>query len=225
MNHLLKPFWIALVLGLATLGTYSAAESRDEVIVSYPKKIDANCRGGKAKLYDECGDQLVLFKNALEYSRSVNKVLLVSYGAEWCIWCHVFDAYLRGQKDEYTYTVGSPNTDDKDTYTIYEKSKFDATKEAAELKSYAAKNFVLLHLDYRYAQNGNKVLALTKSESHHTGGVPFIFTVTQDGVFADSFNWKTAETRRDGEDWYRGYDRSDLMRQLVKMHVAALPRK
>jgi len=73
-------------------------------ITSFPEQIDRNCRNGKAKIYDECSDQIDLFEAAQSKAQAEGKITLVSYGAEWCIWCHVFDAYIHGQLDKFTYT-------------------------------------------------------------------------------------------------------------------------
>src|SRR5215467_14534017 len=65
-------------------------------ITTVPAELDRACRRGRAKLYDECSDQLSLFETATTRAVAEGKVPLVSYGAEWCIWCHVFERYIHG---------------------------------------------------------------------------------------------------------------------------------
>lgn len=62
----------------------------DGLVTSYPETLDADCRDGRAKTYDQCGDQFAMFQQAFENAQEQEKVLLVSLGAEWCVWCHVF---------------------------------------------------------------------------------------------------------------------------------------
>ena len=47
------------------------------IYVSYPERIDPGCRDGKATLFDECSDQVELFKAALARAQLEKKTLLV----------------------------------------------------------------------------------------------------------------------------------------------------
>ena len=67
-------------------------------VTAFPQALDPECRDGRAKLYDQCGDQLALYEAAFAQAQAEEKVLLVSLGAEWCVWCHVF-----------SLTVATPN--------------------------------------------------------------------------------------------------------------------
>jgi len=78
-----------------------------QAYTGFPAAVDPQCRDGSATIYDECGDQLALFRTALARANAENKVLLVEYGAEWCIWCHVFNAYINGDKGRFRYTYAS----------------------------------------------------------------------------------------------------------------------
>ena len=82
---------IPAILWLAACLAAPLCASAQDAPASYPLALDPTCRAGQAKLYDECGDQLALFDTAFEAATHDGKVLLVSYGAEWCVWCHVFD--------------------------------------------------------------------------------------------------------------------------------------
>ena len=116
---------------LLSVVTYNASASE---IIEFPSHIDKKCRAGNAKLYDECSDQLEIFDEALRTAKKTGKTLLVSYGAEWCIWCHVFDAYIKGGKTKFTYVYASREApDEKYQSTIYEREKNDVTKQAISL--------------------------------------------------------------------------------------------
>lgn len=192
------------------------------VYVGFPASIDAQCRDGKARIYDECGDQTVLFETALARARSEAKVLLVEFGSEWCIWCHVFEAHINGEYREFRYTYGTPDEPEvRYTHTFEEGAGADATAAAA-LRDFVAANFVIVHIDAEYAPRGWDVLDTTDARDHYPGGIPFVFTVNDSGKFAAKFNHDAAEVRRESDDdWYRGYNRASLMQQLTAMRDAA----
>ncbi len=219
---------IALVAAIALYEncvTYAAGTGNAEAeITRFPETLDKNCRHGRAKLFDECSDQLTLFNAALKRSIAENKVLLVSFGAEWCIWCHVFDQYIHGGKTRFTYTFGTPDDPNvSETATLYEKEQTDVSADADALRSYVSRSFVVVHIDGLFAPNGHDTLEKTGADRHYDGGLPYIFTVKADGRFAAKFQPNRVETRRDGIwDWYRGYDRHGLMEQLSELRDAAL---
>ena len=214
----------ALVLSFAALALSTIRYSANAAgIAKLPEHFDKNSRKGRAKLYDECGDQRALFASALKRAGKEGKVLLVSFGAEWCIWCHVFDQYVHGGKTRFKYTYGYPDDPDRrDTSTLHERAKKDVTADARQLESFVAKSFVIVHIDSQYAPHGWTVLKDTGAQSHYTGGIPFIFTVNAQGQYAARLESSRVETRRDGFwDWYRGYSRQGLMAQLDAMHRKA----
>ena len=192
--------------------TALAADSKGG-ITTFPAGIDPNCRRGRAKIYDECADQTALFAQALANAREQQKTVLVSYGAEWCIWCHVFDQYVRGGKSKFTYSYGSPDEpEERYTSTIYEKEKHDVSADALALNEFVARHFVLVHIEGHYAESGFDLLIQTKAAEHYDDSIPFIFAVGRDGQYAAKLRSKQVETRRDGIwDWYRGYSRKALI--------------
>lgn len=102
-----KWIWVAGLIALLAACSQDS-ENLPRAYVSFPERIDPQCRNGKARVFDECGDQLALFTAALAKANSEGKTLLVEYGAEWCIWCHVFDAHISGEHGEFRYTYGLP---------------------------------------------------------------------------------------------------------------------
>lgn len=183
-------------------------------ITSFPEQIDSNCRGGKAKIFDECSDQVELFNQAKLRAEAEDKTLMVSYGAEWCIWCHVFEAYINGDVEKFTYTYGSPGDDERDTHTMRERAKRDVSQEAHDIKKFVSENFVIVHIDYEHSPDGNNVLSKAQALDNYSGAVPYIFTVDAAGKYAAELPHFDAEVRRDTSDWYRGYDRVRLLEQF-----------
>ena len=193
-----------------------AAEPPQAVgIVHYPATANGRCRTGNARIFDECGSQLEIFLAALQRANQSKKTLLVSYGAEWCIWCHVFDAYVEGQYSLFEYRF-----DDKKV-TLREYGDTAMAKQADVLNRYVAENFVIANIEGQYSPDGEKVLARTGALMHFDNELPFIFTVTPQRRWAATFDYRRAETRREGQDWFRGYDRESLLAQLKLMKAAA----
>ncbi|MEL8056259.1 MAG: thioredoxin family protein [Pseudomonadota bacterium] len=192
-------------------------------ITSFPISLDAQCRGGEQELYDECSDQLRLFEDALVEARRQNKTLLVSFGAEWCIWCHVFEKYIKGQAGKFTYTFGEPGSPRSDTETLFERrDEATAIKQAEELNNYFAANFVLVHIDAEYAPQGWDVLEQMNASSYFDNWLPFIFATDDKGMFVAQLPHGPIEERRDGIfDWYRGYDRPLMLEKLRNMRMQA----
>lgn len=93
---------ILLPLGLYILSNLAYANTTS-VVKHFPETLDKNCKDGLAKLYDECGDQSKVLNSAINLAKKENKTVLIVYGAEWCIWCHVFDKYIKGEIGSYEY--------------------------------------------------------------------------------------------------------------------------
>ena len=228
MSQILKSLALACCIitflnGCTNNGNAISSEAIDAIqITSYPEKIDKTCRGGKAKIFDECADQVDLFNQAMSRAKAEGKIVLVSYGAEWCIWCHVFDAYINGDTDKFTYTYGQPRNDERYTHTMRERATEDVSQQAYDLKTFVSENFVVAHIDYEHSPDGDDVLSQAKAWDNFDGGVPYIFTVDTSGLFAADFDHDKAELRRDTDDWYRGYDRVQLLAEMKRMQAAAI---
>ena len=145
--------------------------------------------------------------------------MLVSYGADWCVWCHVFKKYVSGEVDRFEYDF------DGQSFTMREKAQDPdaAVREAAAVAAFVRENFVLVHIEGDDAPGGSQLLdavgALERFESYY----PYVFVVDQDGYFVQAYNYKAVEIRRNGlTDYFRGYDRSILLDQLTHMREAAL---
>ena len=192
-----------------------------EGLVSYPERVDASCRGGRATIYDECADQRRIFADASKRAAAEGKVLLVSFGAEWCIWCHVFSKYVKGARDSFTHTYSDADEREWFTETLYERARGDAARDAEALAKFVSETFVLAHIDYKHSAGGVEVLEATGANERFNNWLPFIFTVDAAGRFAMRLDHDRVEYRRDTEDWFRGYDRKKLIAVLTEMRDAA----
>jgi len=219
---------IALLIGAAIPGCgrespASAPAPAPRIYVSYPERLDPACRDGKATLFDECSDQIELFKAALARAQVEKKVLLVEFGAEWCIWCHVFETHVNGDHTTFEYTYGAPDEPDKRYTTTFTEGRDSDAAVATELREFVARNFVIVHVECDHAPNGYGVLELVEGADRNPRGIPYVFSVDATGRFARKFDHDAVEKRRDtDQDWYRGYDRRGLLGQLTAMRDAAL---
>ncbi|NOR63925.1 MAG: DUF255 domain-containing protein [Rhodobacteraceae bacterium] len=185
------------------------------VVTILPEMPVEGCRGERAKLYDECGSQVALFEAALQKAKAEGKTLLVSYGAEWCIWCHVFDAYIHGEHTRFEHTFAEPADSERYLTPMYERAPDGPYQAALKLTTFFAENFVLVHIDSRYAIDGS--LVLQQSDAAFDGGLPFIFSVDAEGAFMAAMVHDNVENRRDTSDPYRGYHREKLEAELRSM--------
>lgn len=213
-------FLLPALLTFAFLPSSSGASSV-ESLTTLPQTPIHSCRGGKAKLYNECHAQAPIFDKALRKARGQGKVLMVSYGAEWCIWCHVFDAYVTGEHSTFTHPYSDEDDTERFSATIFERAESDPAGPAADLAAFVAENFVLVHIDSRYATDGWAVLDAAGATEGYGNWLPYIFTVDEAGQFAAALQHERVETRRDTADWFRGYDRAALRAELTRMKEAA----
>ena len=205
---------------LALILTTSATQAQEIAMV--PDRIDPGCRGGRAAIYDECGSQMVLFRQALSLAEDEGKTLLISYGAEWCIWCHVFEQYVKGRHGAMTYRFSDPGDAATEQVTLDERAATDPAAAAAALTRFVAERFVLLHVESQHSADGYQVLEHTGADAAFDWGLPFIFTVDAKGRYGANLHASEVETRRDGIfNWYRGYDRAGLTAELARMEQAA----
>lgn len=218
------------VLLFCALSTFLVSSCADNQVpleplkfASYPLELSKDCRDGRAKIYDQCSDQMVLLNAALEQAAAEDKLVLVSYGAEWCIWCHVFDLHLAGYFGEFEYTYGEPGDAQAATSKLYERSESDVRGQAIALNHFIAQNFVVAHIDYEFAPNSSEVLYQTEAYHHIGNWVPFIFVLDRDGKYVGEVVHDDVEVRRDFFiDWYRGYDRPKLIAVLKGLQDQAL---
>ena len=133
----------------------------------------------------------------------------------------MFDAYVKGEHSTFTHPYSDEEDAERYSATIHERAESDPSGAAADLAGLVAENFVLVHIDSRYAEDGWEVLAAAGATDGYGNWLPYIFTVDAGGQFAAALDHERVETRRDTADWFRGYDRAALKAELTRMKEAA----
>lgn len=204
---------LRLVALLLAFALPAHAESELEI---FPKTISDDCFAGRAVSYDECGLQRLLFDRALNAANKSDKRLMIVYGAEWCIWCHVFKEHVKGHSGKFEYVI-----EGQSGYYMDEYATMIDRAQAAQIAAFTAKNFVIVNIEGQYSFDGQSVLQHTGADKHIGQAIPYIFVVDKNGGFIrdmpDSTENKDLEKRRDTDDWYRGYNRSVLLAELKKL--------
>lgn len=206
--------------GLVAALTLAATAASAEDLKIFPQEIEKRCFGGRAEMYDECGSQLAVLRDARAAAAGSGRTVLVIYGAEWCIWCHVLKRHLEGRHGAFSYTL-----EGESGYNVNEHSDGNDAAEAAILAEFASRAFVVAAIESQHTMDGDLVLSRTGAADHVRDWIPFVFTLDADGRFAAKLpefdELPDLEVRREGDDWYRGYDRAVLMRELGRMLEAA----
>lgn len=188
----------------------------NEKISFFPETIDQDCFAGRALSYDECGYQKEVLKKALNKSNKTGKTVLIIYGAEWCIWCHVFKEHIKGNYGKFIYKL-----EGQQGYDLDEKLLAFEIKLARELNAFVSKKFIVANIEAQHSFDGYDVLFETGGAKHIKNSIPFIYTVDQNGIFLNAMpsthELKALEKKRDGDDWYRGYNRKVLLQELKKL--------
>ncbi|MBT7559952.1 MAG: hypothetical protein HN671_05370 [Rhodobacterales bacterium] len=209
MFFLNKLFFVILLL-------ISQPSLANEKIIFYPKSIDKDCFAGRALSYDECGYQKDVLKKALLEAIETDKTVLIIYGAEWCIWCHVFKEHIKGNYGKFSYKL-----EGQQGYDLDERPSIAEIKQANELNAFVSQNFIVANIEAQHSFDGYDVLFETGGAEHIKDSIPFIYTVDQNGLFSkdmpSTHELKTLEKKRNGDNWYRGYNREVLLEELKKL--------
>ncbi len=217
---------IAIVFLLVCPGIlFAGNESIYFKVETYPEQISASCRDGIAQIYDECSDQSEIINRALKRSKATGKTVLVVYGAEWCIWCHVFDKYVKGHSRKFNYEWQYHDGENLDWKMKERKSKH-AKSRAEKLNKFVSQNFILVHIESYRSPNGAEAARNTGFDPDSFSYVPVIFSLDHSGYYAAHMLAADAipglEVRKDGWRDFRGFDRDILLSELTKLRTMAL---
>lgn len=196
-------------------------------ISGYPEVISKECGDGNAKLFDECGDQTEILKQAIaSANQQGDKNVLVSYGGEWCIWCHVLDRYFNGQFRTFDYQWRDSDGDVSE-WLMQEQITSKDIEDAIALNNFVANNFVIAHIDNSYA-NGAEAIAMTGLDPDAVYYYPYIIVLDKQGKYvgemASSSALEGLEIRESAGEEFRGYNRELLLVQLKSLkNKAKLP--
>ncbi len=192
-------------------------------VASFPETLQKNCREGNAKLYDECGSQMLIAKKAFELANSEGKTPLIVFGAEWCIWCHVFDKHVKGGYEEFSYKWEYQGKTQR--WRMFELANKAAKAQAKKLNKYVADNFVVVHIESDFAPDGNDVITSIGFDRDNIYFYPYILVVNDQGEYAGHMEAYDAieglELREDSGNAYRGFDREILLTELMRLRAGA----
>lgn len=203
---------VFLALTLLACGEEPNQKTVERPLQSVPVEPRADCPDSRARLYGECLDQRKVLADALELAQAGGKTVLVSFGAEWCVWCHLLDRHLKGetfQSFDYTY--------EGETYSHKEPEQEADAEAARALGLYMSDNFVLAHVEaddkFKRQPEGGRgwdVIEEAQAESAFSNAVPFVFAVDAEGKFIAEYDIVQAEISDEARK-YRGYDRRKLL--------------
>lgn len=193
-------------------------------VETYPERVSDSCREGIAQIYDECSDQTQILNTAIERSQETGKTVLVVYGAEWCIWCHVFDKYVKGHSRKFNYEWQYHDGDNLD-WKMRERGNKNAKSEAKKLNKFVSENFIVVHIESYRSPNGAEAVRDTGLDPDEFSYVPVIFSLDSSGDYAahmlDYDAIPGMEIREDRGRDFRGFDRNILLSELMDLRAIA----
>lgn len=193
--------FISMGAGLAG-APKAAAESRaysvgEHGLVKYPN-IGALCPDqGYRDAFATCLPQQEIFQEARAHAARSGKLLLVDYGANWCVWCLVVDRYLEGEAG-----VGEEGDDETNT------------RLAQPLGEFVADTFVMVHLNADKKAEVNPLLTELGAGRFIGQAVPaFIVLDPKSGAFEEA---RLVEAEKPQSVGYIGYDRAVILKELLR---------
>ena len=197
-------------------------------IESFPKAISKVCRAGVANIYDECSDQQIILDNAINKANQSGKSVLIIYGAEWCIWCHVLDKYIKGESRRFQYHW-EYEEGEISQWEMVEKQNRNAELEAEKLNKYVSENFVIAHIEGYHSPNGSEVIANTGFDTNKVKVLPYILVLNFKAEYSGHMLAYNAieklEIREDSGEEYRGFERNILLSELIKLRKLSIKNK
>lgn len=188
----------------------------------FPKQLSNECRDGLAQIYDECSDQVDILEQARITANNQNKRVLLVYGAEWCIWDHVFNKYIQGGIAGFNYQWRA-NEGDFVQWKMKEKVTKSDYKDAEALNHFVSNNFVVVNIESNYA-NGKDVLEKVGylDDIYY---IPTIMVLNENGRFIEKLPPTSSidglQIRESNGEEYRGYNRKILLNKLPELRNLA----
>jgi len=215
---------VLIALCFVSTNSHSVETGKYHEVESFPKTLDSDCRGGSAKLYDECGSQVDIIDATVAKAAATGKTALVVYGAEWCVWCFVFDGYIKGN---YRATYYQWEHDSKlDKWVMSEKSNEDAQPDAERLNRYVADNFVVAHIEGDHAPDGADAINGLGLNAEEIDFYPFVAALAKTGTYSGHmFGYEVmqeSDKRKDSNgSSLKSFDRIKLLNRLQTLRDAA----
>ena len=164
-------------------------------LVSYPNVALLCPKQAAGNLFAACLPQAEVFERARDHAAAENKLLLVDYGADSCIWCGVIDQYFDGN-------IGIQHEQ-------LEHLDFGFAKVLAETM---ADNFILVHINSEQDAEARQVMAAIGAEAVVGGPIPTFIALEPASGATERAYLENAENPVEGE--YHGYDRTKLTAEL-----------
>ena len=164
-------------------------------LVSYPNVALLCPKQQPGNLFAACLSQAEVFQRARDHAAAENKLLLVDYGADSCIWCGVIDQYFDGN-----IGIQHESLDHLD---------FGFAKQLAETM---ADNFILVHINSKKDAEARQVMAGLGAEDVVGGPIPTFIALDPASGATERSYLENAEKPVEGE--FHGYDRSKLRAEL-----------
>ena len=166
-------------------------------LVKYPN-VGALCpEQGVRDVYASCRKQGELFKRARAHAVESRKLLLIGYGADWCVWCKVSDRYLDGAVSKQEEGSAESNL-----------------RLAGNLASFVAETFVVLHIDSdKKAETKPLMKAIGAGEWIGPAVPVFVVLDPRSGSVEEA---RLVEAEKPQSAGYVGYDRVLVLKELLR---------
>jgi hypothetical protein len=150
------------------------------------------CGADEGVRFVKCRPQKAILQAAIRRAAREHKRVLVSAGADWCVWCKVIDMYFNGWSD-----------------ARLEPAAAGSRQDALALARYVAQTFVVVEIDAE-APDALKTLRSVGIGVEHLEEIPAVFVLTPHGArFVDM---QMAELPKQGD--FRGYRRPAILNLL-----------
>ena len=166
-------------------------------LVKYPN-VGALCPEQRVRdVYASCRKQGELFERARAHAVESKKLLLIGYGADWCVWCKVSDRYLDGAVSKHE-----------------EGSAESSSRLAGNLASFVAETFVVLHVDSDKKAETAPLMQGIGAGAWIGPAVPvFVVLDPLSGAVEEA---RLVEAEKPQSAGYIGYDRVVMLKELLR---------
>lgn len=178
-----------------------------------PEEPRSTCKGVYAKLYNACIPQAGILDEAMREAAESGKVVVVAYGAEWCIWCHVLYYHLDGAYGEFRYRLPGWRIVEMD-----EPLQNVSREDVVALNHFVADNVVLAYISDD-AEDGYSVLERTGADTSFPNALPFVYSLDRRGqavrIMGDEVSFRSSAGLF--SKTFSGYDRRKLLAEFQTM--------